>query len=91
MQSISQVPLPSTCGVGGGLGIGYKIRVNDESGELTVIDQGPCGRGNRGPVFPDTLAGGEQIDAFIVVSYINVPGQASNPPEGLLQWLERTE
>jgi len=39
-------------------------------------------------VFPDTLAGGEQIEAFIVVSYINVPGQAPTPPEGVLQWLE---
>ena len=88
MQSIIQVPQPATCGVGSGLGVGYKILVNDESGELTVIDFGRCGR-NRGPLFPETLAGGEQIDAIIAVSYINLPGQDPNPPEGLLQWLER--
>lgn len=90
VQSITQVRQQSTCGLGGGLGVAYKIRVSDESGELTVVDLGPCGR-NQGPVFSDTLAGGEQIDAFIVVSHINVPGQAPNPPEGLLQWLEQTE
>jgi hypothetical protein len=61
--------------------------VNDESSELTVIDLGRCGR-NRGPLFPETLAGGEPIDAFIVVSYINIPGQDLNPPEGVLQWIE---
>ncbi len=83
VQSMTQVPQQTTCGLRGGVGIGYKIRVSDASGELTVIAVGP--------VFPDTLAGGEHIDAFIVVSYVNVPGQAPDPPEGLLQWLERAE
>jgi len=87
VQSVTQVSQPATCGVGGGLGVGYKIRVNDESGELSVIDLGPCGR-NRGPVSSETLVGGEQIDAFVVVSYTNIPGQDPNPPEGVLQWLE---
>ena len=62
-------------------------------GELTVIDLGPCGRnpGNRGPVLPETLAGGEQIDALILVSFINHQRESPNPPEGLIQWLERIE
>ncbi|MGE0468166.1 MAG: hypothetical protein AB7L09_03805 [Nitrospira sp.] len=88
VQSITQVSQPATCGVGGGLGVGYQIRVHDESSELTVMDLGPCGRGNRGPVLPETLAGGEQIDAIILVSYINIPGQDPNPPEGVLQWID---
>lgn len=90
VQSITQVPQPTTCGFGGGRGVGYTIRVRDASGELTLIDGGPCGR-NHGPVFPETLAGGEPIEAFMVVSYINVPGQDPTPPEGVLQWLERSE
>lgn len=87
VQSLTQVSQPATCGVGGGLGVGSKIRVHDESSELTVMDRGPCGR-NRGPLFPETLAGGEEIDAIILVSYINIPGQDPNPPEGVLQWIE---
>jgi hypothetical protein len=50
VQSISQVPQQTVCG----LGVGYQIRVQDESGELTVIELGPCGRGNRGAVLPET-------------------------------------
>lgn len=87
VQTITQVPHRTTCG----LGVAYKIRVKDESDELTVIDQGPCGRGTRGPVLPETLAGGEQIDALIYVSFANHPRESPNPPEGLFQWLERTE
>lgn len=87
VQSLTQVPRQTSCG----LGVGYQIRVTDESGELTVIDLGPCGRGNRGPVLPETLASGEQIDALIHVSFTNHPWESPNPPEGLLQWLERTE
>lgn len=89
VQSITQVPQQTSCSLGGG----YKIRVKDESDELTVIDQGPCGRdpGNSGPMLPETLAGGEPIDALIFVSFTNHPRESPNPPEGLLQWLERTE
>ena len=89
VQSITQVPQQTACG----LGVGYKIRVKDDSGELTVIDQGPCGRnsGNSGPVLPETLAGGEQIDALILVSFTNQPRESPDSPEGLLRWLERTE
>lgn len=88
VQSMIQVPQQTACGVG----VGYKIRVKDESGELTVIDPGPCGRhpGNRGPVLPETLAGGEPIDALIFVSFMTHPWESPNPPEGFLQWLERT-
>ena len=89
VQSITQVPQQTTCG----LGVGYKIRIKDESGELTVIDPGPCGRNprNRGPVLPETLAGGEQIDALVVVSFTTHPWDSPNPPEGLLQWLEHAQ
>nr|WP_143838263.1 hypothetical protein [Nitrospira cf. moscoviensis SBR1015] len=89
VQSIIQVPNWIKCGVAPA----YKIRVEDESGGLTVIDQGPCARDprNSGPVLPETLAGGERIDALIYVSFTNHPREAPNPPEGLLQWLERTE
>ena len=89
VQSITQVPQQTACG----LGVGYKIHVKDESGDLIVIDPGPCGRnpGNRGPVLPETLAGGEQIDALILVSFTNHPRKSPNPPEGLLQGLERTQ
>lgn len=89
VQSIIQVPNRTRCG----FGAACKIRVEDESGGLTVIDQGPCGRdlGNRGPVLPETLGGGEQIDALIFVSFTNHPRESPNPPEGLLQWLEQTE
>ena len=89
VQSITQVPQQTTCGVG----VGYKIRVKDESGELTMIDPGPCGRnpGNRGPVLPETLAGGEQIDALVVVSFTTHPWDSPDPPEGLLQWLEQAQ
>jgi hypothetical protein len=69
-----------------------QIRVKDESGDLTVIDPGPCGRhpGNRGRVLPETLAGGEQIDALVVVAFTTHPWESPTPPERLLQWLERT-
>lgn len=89
VQSISQVPQQTACG----LGVGYQIRVKDESGELTVIDLGPCGRnpGNRGAVLPEALVGGEQVDALILVSFTNHPRESSNLPEGLLQWLERAQ
>lgn len=89
VQSITQVPQQTACG----LGVAYQIRVEDESGELTVIGQGPCGRdpGNSGPVSPETLVGGEQIDALIYVWFTNQPRESPNPPEGRLQWLERTE
>ena len=86
VQSIAQVPQQTACGGG----VGYQIRVKDESGELTVIDLGPCGRGNRGPVLPETLAGGEPIDVLILVQFTNTPRESPNPPQGLLQWLERT-
>ncbi|HRB81487.1 MAG TPA: hypothetical protein PK614_04430 [Nitrospira sp.] len=86
VQSIIQIPNWIKCG----FAPAYKIRVEDESGGLTVIDQGPCGRGNRGPLFPETLAGGERIDALIFVSFTNQPRESPNPPEGLLQWLEQT-
>ena len=87
VQSIIQVPNWIKCG----FAAAYRIRVEDESGGLTVIDQGPCARdsGNSGPVLPETLAGGEQIDALIFVSFTNQPRESPNPPEGLLQWLER--
>ena len=89
VQSIVHVPNRTRCG----FGAAYKIRVEDESGGLTVIDPGPCGRdhGNSGPVLPETLIGGERIDALIHVSFTNHPRESPNPPEGLLQWLERTE
>lgn len=86
VQSISQIPQQTACGVG----VGHQIRVKDESGELTVIDLGPCGRGNRGPVLLETLAGGEHIDVLMLVQFTNTPREAPTPPEGLLQWLERT-
>ncbi|MBX3301044.1 MAG: hypothetical protein KF693_02395 [Nitrospira sp.] len=88
VQSIIQVPNWTKCG----FAAAYKIRVEDESGGLTVIAQGPCGRdpGNSGPIVPETLAGGEPIDALIFVSFTNQPRESPNPPEGLLQWLERT-
>lgn len=89
MQTITQAPHRTTCGAG----VAYEIRVKDESGELLVIDLGPCGRnsGNRGPVLPETLSGSEQIDALIYVSFTSHPWESPNPPEGILQWLERTE
>ena len=89
VTSISQVPQQTSCG----LGVGYQILVKDESGELTVIDLGPCGRnpGNRGPVLPETLVGGEQVDVLILVQFTNTPRESPSLPEGLLQWLERTE
>ena len=89
VQSIIQVPNWIKCGVAPA----YKIRVEDESGGLTVIDQGPCARDprNSGPVLPETLAGGERIDALIYVSFTNHPRESPTPPEGVLQWLERTE
>ncbi len=87
VQTITQVPQPTACG----LGVAYEIHVKDESGELKVIDLGPCGRGSRGPVLPETLVGGEQIDALIHVSFTNHPSESPNPPEGILNWLERTE
>ncbi len=88
VQSILQVPNWTKCG----LAAAYQIRVEDESGELMVIDPGACGRHpeNRGPVVAEILAGGEQIDALIFVSFTNHPRESPNPPEGLLQWLERT-
>lgn len=48
VQSILQVPNWTKCG----LAAAYQIRVEDESGELMVIDPGACGRHpeNRGPV-----------------------------------------
>lgn len=89
VQSITQVPQQTMCGIG----VGYKIPVKDESGELTVIDLGPCGRnsGNRGPVLPETLAGGEQIDALILISFTNHQRESPTPPEGILQWLEHAQ
>jgi len=89
VQTITQAPHRTTCG----LGVAHEIRVKDESGELIVIDLGPCGRnsGNRGPVLPETLLGSEQIDSLIVVSFTSHPWESPNPPEGILQWLERTE
>ncbi|MGC4098463.1 MAG: hypothetical protein QM706_15220 [Nitrospira sp.] len=89
VQSITQVPQQTACGLGGG----YQIRVKDDSGDVTVTDLGPCGRNprNRGPVLPETLVGGEQIDALIHILFANHPRESPNPPEGLLQWLERTE
>jgi hypothetical protein len=88
-QSISQVPQQTACGVG----VGYQIRLKDESGELTVINPGPCGRhpGNRGPVLPEMLAGGEHIDVLMLVQFTNTLREAPTPSEGLLQWLERIE
>jgi len=87
VQSIIQVPNWIKCG----LAAAYRIRVEDESGGLTVIDQGPCARdsGNSGPLLPETFADGDQIDALIFVSFTNQPRESPNPPEGLLQWLER--
>lgn len=86
VRSIIQVPNWTKCG----FAAAYQIRVEDESGGLTVIDQGPCGRdsGNSGSVFPETFVGGEQIDALIFVSFLNHPRESPHPPEGLLQWLE---
>lgn len=88
VQSVIQVPNWTKCG----FAAAYKIRVEDESGGLTVIGQGPCGRdpGNSGPLLPETLAGGEPIDALLFVSFTNHPRESPSPPEGLLQWLERT-
>lgn len=87
VQSVIQMPNWTKCG----FAAAYKIRVQDESGGLTVIAQGPCGQdpGNSGSMLPETLEGGEQIDALIFVSFINHPRESPNPPEGLLQWLER--
>lgn len=89
VQSIIEVPNWIKCGYAAA----YKIRVEDESGELTVIDQGPCGQnpGSRGPVLPETLASGAPIDALIFVSFTAHPWESPSPPEGLLQWLERPE
>lgn len=89
VRSIIQVPNWTKCG----FATAYQIRVEDESGGLTVIDQGPCGRDpvNSGSMVPEALVGGEQIDALIFVSFLNHPRESPNPPEGLLQWLERTE
>ncbi|MBL8037790.1 MAG: hypothetical protein JNN16_09845 [Nitrospira sp.] len=86
VRSIIQVPNWTKCG----FAAAYQIRVEDESGGLTVIDQGPCGRdpGNSGSTVPEALVGGEQIDALIFVHFANQPREAPNPPEGLLQWLE---
>ena len=88
VQSIIQVPNWTKCG----FAAAYQIRVEDESGELMVIDPGACGRhpDKRGPVVAETLAGGGPIDALIFVSFTNHPRESPNPPEGLLQWLERT-
>lgn len=87
--SIIQVPNWTKCG----FAAAYQIRVEDESGGLTVIDQGPCGRdpGNSGSMVPEALVGGEQIDALIFVHFANHPPEAPNPPEGLLQWLEHAQ
>ncbi|MBS0166225.1 MAG: hypothetical protein JSR29_09095 [Nitrospira sp.] len=90
VQSLRQVPRRTICR--SGISYGYEIRVKDESGELTVMDLGPCGRntGSRGPVLPEMLASGDQIDALIVVSFTSHPWESPNPPEGLLNWMERT-
>ncbi|CUS32664.1 exported hypothetical protein [Candidatus Nitrospira nitrosa] len=87
VQSITQVPNWIKCG----FAPAHKIRVEDESGGLTVIDQGPCARNSRnsGSLLPETLVGGEQIDALIFVSFTNHPWESPNPPEGLIQELER--
>lgn len=42
-------------------------------------------------MLPETLAGGEQIDVLIYVSFTNQPRESPNPPEGLLQWLEQAQ
>jgi hypothetical protein len=89
VQSITQVPNWAKCG----FAAAYKIRVEDESGGLTLIDQGPCrpNFGNSEPVLSETLVGGEQIDALIFVSFKNHPRESPNPPEGLLQEFERAQ
>lgn len=89
VQSITEIPNWARCG----FATAYKIRVEDESGGLTVIDLGPCrGKsGSNGPVLPETLVDGEQIDALIFVSFTNHPWESPNPPEGLIQELERAQ
>lgn len=89
VQSITQIPNLIKCG----FAPAHKIRVEDESGGLTVIDQGPCARNSRnsGSLLPETLVGGEQIDALIFVSFTNQPRESPDPPEGLIQELERAQ
>lgn len=89
VQSITQLSNWTKCG----FAPAHKIRMEDESGGLTVIDQGPCGRdpGNSGSLLPETLEVGEQIDALIFVSFTNHPRESPYPPEGLLQEFERAQ
>ena len=71
VQSVIQVPNWIKCG----FAPAYKIHVEDESGGLPLIAQGSCARNswNSGPVLPEPLAGGEQIDALIFVLFTNHP------------------
>lgn len=87
VQTLERIPRAGGCG----LLDAYLFTLNDQTGELTIIDRGSCQKGVALSVNPlmTEFAVGDNIEVVIDVSLIFSPNFDSRKLEGKLRWVKR--
>jgi hypothetical protein len=76
-----------------GCGVPYELTIislEDESGQVEVLDKGACGR-NRSVVRAPMLAVGDRVDLLVHVVGGTKTDESGVSPEVTLLWIDRTQ
>jgi hypothetical protein len=76
-----------------GCGVPYELTIislEDESGQVEVLDKGACGR-NRSAVRAPMLAVGDRVDLLVQVVGGTKTDESGVSPEVILLWIDRTQ
>ena len=88
VQTLERIPRAGGCG----LADAYLFTLNDQTGELAIIDRGTCQNGFLLPAKPlmTDFAVGDNVEVVIDVSLLFSPNFDSRKLEGKLRWIKRT-
>jgi hypothetical protein len=76
-----------------GCGVPYELTIislEDESGQVEVLDKGACGR-NRSAVRAPMLAAGDRVDLLVHIVGGTKPDESGVSPEVFVLWIDRTQ
>lgn len=87
VQTLERIPHAGGCG----LADAYIFILNDQTGELAIIDRGTCQNGFSLPAKPlmTDFAVGDNVEVVIDVSLLFSPNFDSRKLEGKLRWVKR--
>jgi hypothetical protein len=87
VRTIQTRVMTQACGVPYELTI---ISLEDESGQVEVLDRGACGR-NRSAVRAPMLAAGDRVDLLVHIIGGAKPDESGVSPEVFVLWIDRAQ